>query len=62
MDKLVGVQLFTRQLGKFIANDEFKPVLKKCEELDLLVLLHPVFDNRKPDNNIVFSWKYEYHK
>lgn len=33
--------------------------IKKCEELDLLVLLHPVFDERKPDNNIVFSWEYE---
>ncbi len=25
----------------------------------MLVLLHPVFDLRKPDNNIVFSWEYE---
>ena len=39
--------------------EEFRPILKKCEELDLVVLLHPVFDNRKPDNNIVFSWEYE---
>ena len=58
-DKLVGVQLFTRHLGKSIADEKFRTVLKKCEELDLLVLLHPVFDNRKPDNNIVFSWEYE---
>lgn len=58
-DKLVGVQLFTRHLGKSIADDTFRSVLKKCEELNLLVLLHPVFDNRKPDNNIVFSWEYE---
>ena len=58
-DKLIGVQLFTRHLGKSIADEEFRPVLKRCEELDLLVLLHPVFDNRKPDNNIVFSWEYE---
>lgn len=57
--ELVGVQLFTRHLGKSIADEEFRPILKKCEELDLIVLLHPVFDNRKPDNNIVFSWEYE---
>ena len=57
--KLIGVQLFTRHLGKSIASEEYRLVLKKCEELGLLVLLHPVFDNRKPDNNIVFSWEYE---
>lgn len=57
--KLKGIQLFTRHLGKSIADDEYRAVLKKCEELNLLVLLHPVFDERKPDNNIVFSWEYE---
>ena len=58
-EELIGIQVFTRHLGKSIADDEFKPIFKKCEELGLLVLLHPVFDNRKPDNNIVFSWEYE---
>lgn len=57
--ELIGIQVFTRHLGKSIADIEFRPILKKCEELGLLVLLHPVFDNRKPDNNIVFSWEYE---
>ncbi len=58
-EELIGIQVFTRHLGKSIAADEFKPIFKKCEELGLLVLLHPVFDNRKPDNNIIFSWEYE---
>ena len=57
--ELIGIQVFTRHLGKSIADLEFRPILKKCAELNLLVLLHPVFDNRKPDNNIVFSWEYE---
>lgn len=58
-DELIGVQLFTRHLGKSIASEEYRPIFKKCEELGLLILLHPVFDERKPDNNIVFSWEYE---
>ena len=57
--ELVGVQVFTRHLGKSIADKEYLPILKKCARLGLLVLLHPVFDSRKPDNNIVFSWEYE---
>lgn len=58
-EELKGIQIFTRHLGKSIADPLFRPILKKCEELNLLVLLHPVFDERKPDNNIVFSWEYE---
>ena len=57
--ELIGIQVFTRHLGKSIADLDFRPILKKCEELNLLVWLHTVFDNRKPDNNIVFSWEYE---
>ena len=57
--ELVGIQVFTRHLGKSIADKEYLPILKKCADLGLLVLLHPVFDLRKPDNNIVFSWEYE---
>lgn len=56
---LVGAQIFTRHLGKSVANPEFKPVFAKAEELDLPLWLHPVFDQRKPDNNLVFSWEYE---
>lgn len=56
---LVGAQIFTRHLGKSIANKEFEPVLLKAAELGLPLWLHPVFDNRKPDNNLVFSWEYE---
>ncbi len=58
-EELVGIQLFTRHLGKSIADPEFRPVLQKCAELGLPIFLHPVFDERKPDNNLVFSWEYE---
>lgn len=58
-EKLLGVQLFTRHLGESVANERFKPIFAKCAELDLPIWLHPVFDARKPDNNIVFSWEYE---
>ncbi|MBL3716878.1 amidohydrolase family protein [Lactococcus garvieae] len=57
--QIFGVQLFTRHLGLSIADPQFKPIFKKCEELDIPIWLHPVFDDRKPDNNIVFSWEYE---
>lgn len=58
-DHLVGAQIFTRHLGKSIADPEFNPVFAKAAELDLPLWLHPVFDQRKPDNNLVFSWEYE---
>ena len=58
-DHLVGVQLFTRALGKSIADPAFKPVFEACARLELPIWLHPIFDSRKPDNNIVFSWEYE---
>lgn len=57
--KFVGVQLFTRALGKSIADEEFEPIFAELAKLDVPVLLHPVFDARKPDNNITFSWEYE---
>lgn len=57
--EIVGVQLFSRHLGLSIADQVFKPIFTKCAELDIPIWLHPVFDNRKPDNNIVFSWEYE---
>ncbi|KRO11788.1 putative aminocarboxymuconate-semialdehyde decarboxylase [Lactiplantibacillus xiangfangensis] len=38
---------------------EFDGVFKTAAELGLPIWLHPVFDDRKPDNNIVFSWEYE---
>lgn len=56
---LVGAQIFTRHLGKSIADPEFEPILVKAAELNLPLWLHPVFDKRKPDNNLVFSWEYE---
>lgn len=57
--ELIGVQLFTRHLGLSVADERFRYIFEKCERLGLLILLHPVFDIRKPDNNIVFSWEYE---
>lgn len=46
-------------LSKSIANPEFDPIFKKAAKLNLPLWLHPVFDQRKPDNNLVFSWEYE---
>ena len=57
--KLYGIQLFTRALGKSIADEEYEKIFETASKLDLVIWLHPVFDNRKPDNNIVFSWEYE---
>lgn len=56
---LMGIQLFTRALGKSIADSEYDQIFALAEELQQPIWLHPVFDERKPDNNIVFSWKYE---
>lgn len=56
---VVGVQLFTRALGKSIADPEFETIFDTSERLNQPIWLHPVFDERKPDNNIVFSWEYE---
>ncbi|BAQ24481.1 amidohydrolase family protein [Streptococcus troglodytae] len=58
-DELVGVQLFTRALGKSIADPAFHAVFETCARLHLPIWLHPIFDGRKPDNNIIFSWEYE---
>ena len=55
----LGIQLFTRHLGKSLADPDFDPVFQAAERLGLGIWLHPVFDERKPDNNIVFSWEYE---
>lgn len=57
--EIVGVQLFSRHLGLSIADQGFRSIFEKCAELDIPIWLYPVFDNRKPDNNIVFSWEYE---
>lgn len=56
---LIGAQIFTRALGKSIADKEFLPVFAAAAKNNVPLLLHPVFDPRKPDNNIVFSWEYE---
>jgi predicted TIM-barrel fold metal-dependent hydrolase len=55
----VGVQVFTRALGKSIADEGFRPLFDELAAHDVPAWLHPVFDERKPDNNIVFSWEYE---
>lgn len=55
----VGVQLFTRALGKSIADRQFVPIFEALNDYRISCWLHPVFDDRKPDNNIVFSWEYE---
>lgn len=56
---LVGAQIFTRHLGKSIASPEFEPIFATAAKLNIPLWLHPVFDLRKPDNNLVFSWEYE---
>lgn len=56
---LLGIQLFTRALDKSIADSDYDGIFALAESLDLPIWLHPVFDDRKPDNNIVFSWEYE---
>ena len=57
--KLFGIQIFTRALGKSIAADEYLKIFEYASKYNLVIWMHPVFDNRKPDNNIVFSWEYE---
>ncbi|MGT2928709.1 amidohydrolase family protein [Streptococcus dentasini] len=57
--EILGIQLFTRHLGKSVADEEFKPVFEAAAKHDVPIWLHPVFDVRKPDNNIIFSWEYE---
>ena len=56
---MVGVQIFTRALGKSIADESFRPLFAALAQADMPAWLHPVFDLRKPDNNLVFSWEYE---
>lgn len=58
-DDVVGVQIFTRALGLSIADEQFRPLFSALDESGVPAWLHPVFDARKPDNNIVFSWEYE---
>ncbi|CAJ1181888.1 4-oxalomesaconate hydratase [Companilactobacillus crustorum] len=58
-DKFIGVQLFTRAIGKSIADVDFEPIFMKLAEANLPILLHPVFDTTKRDNNVTFSWEYE---
>ncbi|WP_162011543.1 amidohydrolase family protein [Streptococcus sp. S784/96/1] len=57
--EILGIQLFTRHLGKSLADESFKPVFAAASKADVPIWLHPVFDARKPDNNIIFSWEYE---
>lgn len=57
--ELFGIQIFTRALGKSIAANEYLKIFEYASKYNLTIWMHPVFDNRKPDNNIVFSWEYE---
>ncbi|MEX2784726.1 amidohydrolase family protein [Streptococcus sp. H49] len=57
--EILGIQLFTRHLGQSVADPAFKPIFAKCAQLGVPIWLHPVFDERKPDNNIILSWEYE---
>ncbi|WP_242384457.1 amidohydrolase family protein [Enterococcus faecalis] len=57
--EILGIQLFTRHLGKSIASKEFYAIFRACAESNVPIWLHPIFDVRKPDNNILFSWEYE---
>lgn len=56
---IVGIQVFTRHLGRSIADPVFRPIFEASVTHHVPLWLHPVFDTRKPDNNTVFSWEYE---
>lgn len=56
---LLGAQIFTRALGKSIADSDFTALFSTAAKLQLPLWLHPIFDERKPDNNIIFNWEYE---
>lgn len=58
-DALVGVQLFTQALGQPITAPVYEPIFAKLAAIGAPIWLHPVFDARKPDNNLTFSWEYE---
>lgn len=58
-DDAVGIQIFTRALGESIAAEQFRPLFAELAKTGVPAWLHPVFDLRKPDNNLVFSWEYE---
>lgn len=48
-DTLVGIQVFTRHLGRSVADPMFRPIFAACAAHDVPLWLHPVFDARKPD-------------
>lgn len=58
-DALVGVQLFTQAMGDPITAPAYEPIFARMAAIDAPIWLHPVFDMRKPDNNLTFSWEYE---
>lgn len=57
--ELLGGQVFTRALGQSIAAPAYQPLFATAAQVGLPLWLHPVFDERKPDNNVTFSWEYE---
>jgi len=58
-NELVGVQLFTQAMGKPITDSTYERIFEKLANIGASIWLHPVFDNKKTDNNITFSWEYE---
>ncbi|MFC6260172.1 amidohydrolase family protein [Levilactobacillus fujinensis] len=58
-DALVGIQLFTQAMGEPITAAAYEPIFAKMAAINTPIWLHPVFDTRKPDNNLTFSWEYE---
>lgn len=56
---MLGIQIFTRHLGQSIADPAFVALFQACSQYQIPMWLHPVFDERKPENNTVFSWEYE---
>lgn len=58
-DLLLGIQLFTSFQGKTFSNEEYQQILEKMHEIGKPIWIHPVFDERKPGNNFLFSWEYE---
>ena len=57
--ELAGIQLFTRALNQAITVPEYEPLFTLMNQIQKPIWLHPVFDSRKPDNNMTFSWEYE---
>lgn len=58
-DLLLGIQLYTMAQGKTFSSEEYQQILEKMNEIGKPIWIHPVYDERKPGNNLLFSWEYE---